>query len=61
MSRDTGDYRNKKTHRSQVYLFLKNMTVKVGVKNTLGTHTIRCSRATNLLNAGIDTPMFPGS
>ncbi len=45
---------DKKMHRSQVYRLLNNIAEKAGMQKTIGTHTFRRSRATNLLNAGID-------
>lgn len=44
----------KSMHRSQVYRILNNIAMKAGLNKTIGTHTFRRSRATNLLNAGID-------
>lgn len=45
---------DKKMHRAQVYRIINNIAVKAGLNKTIGTHTFRRSRATNLLNAGID-------
>lgn len=44
----------KSMHRSQVYRLLNNIAEKAGIQKTIGTHSFRRSRATNLLNAGID-------
>lgn len=44
----------KSMHRSQVYRILNNIAGRAGINKTIGTHTFRRSRATNLLNAGID-------
>jgi integrase/recombinase XerD len=44
----------KSMHRSQVYRILNNIAGRAGISKTIGTHTFRRSRATNLLNAGID-------
>lgn len=44
----------KSMHRSQVYRVLNNIAAKAEINKTIGTHTFRRSRATNLLNAGID-------
>ncbi len=45
---------DKKMHRAQVYRIVNRIAQKAGVNKTIGTHTFRRSRATNLLNAGID-------
>lgn len=42
----------KTMHRSQVYRLLNNIAEKAGIQKTIGTHTMRRSRATNLLNKG---------
>lgn len=42
----------KTMHRSQVYRILNNVATKAGVDKTIGTHTMRRSRATNLLDKG---------
>lgn len=43
-----------KMHRSQVYRILNNIAAKAGINKTIGTHTFRRSRATNLLNKGYE-------
>ncbi len=45
---------DKKMHRAQVYRIVNRIAEKAGIYKTIGTHTFRRSRATNLLNAGID-------
>lgn len=45
---------DKKMHRAQVYRIVNRIAEKAGINKIIGTHTFRRSRATNLLNAGID-------
>ena len=45
---------DKRMHRSQVYRILNKVAEKAGVQKKIGTHTMRRSRATNLLNAGFE-------
>lgn len=42
----------KSMNRSQVYRILNNIAAKAGIEKTIGTHTMRRSRATNLLDKG---------
>lgn len=52
--RYAGDNMDEKMHRAQVYRIVNRIAQKAGVNKTISTHTFRRSRATNLLNAGID-------
>jgi len=45
--------KDKKAHRSWVYLKLNNLCKEAGIDKKIGTHTMRRSRATHLLNKGI--------
>jgi integrase/recombinase XerD len=45
--------KGKKAHRSWVYLKLNNLCKEAGIEKKIGTHTMRRSRATHLLNKGI--------
>lgn len=45
---------DKKMHRAQVYRIVNRIAGKAGIDKTIGTHTFRRSRATNLLNKNVD-------
>ncbi len=46
----------KKASRSWVYRMLNNLCADAGIDKKIGTHTLRRSRATHLLNKGLSLP-----
>ncbi len=52
--RYAGDNMGKKMHRAQVYRIVNRIAEKAGINKTIGTHTFRRSRVTNLLNKNVD-------
>lgn len=52
--------KKKSMHRSQVYRLVNDIAKDAGIQRTIGTHTFRRSRATNLLDEELDVSLVSG-